>query len=159
MKSAIALTAAALTLAAPALAEPQLARSLGVEPGAYTNVELIQLRRAIEENDDQLIELITGGDVARTVNGASAGQAQLARSLGVEPGAYSTSDLIALRSALEENDDQRVRDITNTDVVSTQNGVSPGQAQLASTLGVDADAHTTASLALLYLETFNDTDD
>ena len=105
---------AAATLAAPAVANDQLARSLGVEPGVYSVSELAQLKTAIEENNDQRVDLITGGtgEVLSTQSPAGdfgAGQSdQLARSLGVEPGVYSLSELAQLKTAMEENDHQRI---------------------------------------------------
>ncbi len=57
----------ATTLAAPALADDQLARSLGVEPGAYSLTELSLLRQAREDGDRQRERLILddGGVAAR----------------------------------------------------------------------------------------------
>lgn len=59
----IALTTALVTaLAAPAaFASDNLAASLGVEPGAYTTAELIQLRQAMSDNDHAEVAFILNG--------------------------------------------------------------------------------------------------
>ena len=52
MKTIALATALTAVLAAPAaFASDNLALSLGVEPGQFTTAELIQLRRAIEDQD------------------------------------------------------------------------------------------------------------
>jgi methionine synthase I (cobalamin-dependent) len=62
MKRIALTTALALSLAAPAFASEQLAASLGVDAGDYTVAELIQLRTALE-NDDQIFAnyIVNGG--------------------------------------------------------------------------------------------------
>ena len=61
MKKHIISTAIALTLATPALASGQFERALGVEPGAFTTAQLIDLTRAYEENDQNRINFILSG--------------------------------------------------------------------------------------------------
>jgi hypothetical protein len=61
MKTQILSTALVLTLAAPAFANDQLAQSLGVEPGAYTTAQLVDLDRAYEENDETRVNFILSG--------------------------------------------------------------------------------------------------
>lgn len=78
----LALTTALLAgLAAPALASDQLALGLGVEPGAYTTAELIDLRQAREDQDEARIDFILSGqssaDAARlNVSGIEAAAAR-----------------------------------------------------------------------------------
>ena len=161
MQRLILTAALALGTALPAAANDQLARSLGVEPGAYTTSELARLKTATEENDHQRIDLITGGgsDVVSTQSvGVGAGQAQLARSLDVEPGAYSLAELAQLKTAMEENDEQRIDFITDGggDVVSTQSvRVRYGQDQIAASLGVDAEDYTAAELARMFFDAYD----
>lgn len=142
--AAIAAVAAA-SVAAPAVANDQLARTLGVEPGAYSTVELIQLRQAVEEQDSSRINYILSD--AAEVTGTTPNP-QFARSVDA-PGA-SISDIQVILSALEENDSDRARFQAGGDVVSTQSfGVTAGQRQLAATLGVDAAAYSVAELIQL----------
>ena len=159
---AAAAVAVAATIAAPALANDQLARSLGVEPGAHTTAELSLMRKAQEENDDLLHRTIVeraegrGAEVLSTQSiGVSAGHAQLARSLGVEPGTHSLAELTRLKTAMEEDDRQRIDLITEggDEVVSTQSvGTSAGKAQLAASLGVNPEDYTTAQLAKMHID-------
>ncbi|PRY26579.1 hypothetical protein CLV78_101679 [Aliiruegeria haliotis] len=75
---------------------------------------------------------------------------QLARSLGVEPGQFTTAELTRLKAAIDEDDDVRIRFITSDGIdarVSSQTGGnSSGHNQLAASLGVDPDRYTTAQL-------------
>lgn len=62
MKTLALTTALVTALAAPAaFASDNLAASLGVQPGAYTTAELIQLRQAIESNDQVEVAFILNG--------------------------------------------------------------------------------------------------
>lgn len=62
MKTIALATALTAALAAPAaFASDSLARSLNVEPGAYTTAELIQLRQAIEDQDRTYVAFILNG--------------------------------------------------------------------------------------------------
>ncbi len=70
---------------------------------------------------------------------------QLARSLGVAPGAYSTAQLIQLRNALEDGDSQRAAFIIDG---SSAAGATAGS-QLAASLGVAPGSYSTADLAAL----------
>jgi len=78
---------------------------------------------------------------------------QLARSVGVEPGVYTTAQLAQLKTALNDQEDgERHFDFLiskfNGDIVSTQSvGVTPGRAQLAASLGLTPADFTTAELA------------
>ncbi|MFQ6546527.1 hypothetical protein AADZ90_001110 [Aestuariibius sp. 2305UL40-4] len=144
--------------ATPALASDQLAQSLGVDPGAYSVSELATLKAAMEEHDHQKVDLILGGGAIVSTQGrAGAGQAQLAAQLGVAPGAYDVADLIELRVAYEENDDQRVRKIlSGGSVVSTQDSGVAGHDQMARQLGVDPADYTNAQIAAMYMDEFSD---
>ena len=153
--------AIAALIAAPALASDQLAAQLGVAPGTYSAGELIQLSRAVEENDHQRIRQITVGTVNSTQSvGISAGHAQLAAQLGVDPTSYSVNELIVLRRALEDNDSVTVNRLTGGSgaIVSTRNTPGAGDMQLANMLGVDPMAYTTAELAQMTFSRFSDDD-
>ena len=108
---------AAAAVSGPALANDQLARSLGVEPGVYSLSELATLKTLQDGDDHVRIAAFakgngTGSDVTTfSSKGVSAGAAQLARSLGVEPGALSVSELVALRSAEDSDDTHRANAI------------------------------------------------
>ena len=92
----------------------QLARKLGVDPQAFSGVELAQLDVAVREGDEDRIHFIKtyGGDNAHKLQKptrTSAGHIQLARELGVDPAAFSTSELSRLHDAVRENDDETRR--------------------------------------------------
>ncbi|MCR8724030.1 hypothetical protein [Frigidibacter sp. ROC022] len=83
----------------------------------------------------------------------SAGDAQLALALGVEPGVYTTDQLIRLNNARQENDAETTRFILASPggyLSSTDSAtVSPGEAQLALSLGVEPGAYSLADLTRL----------
>jgi hypothetical protein len=140
MKTLALTTAIALGLSAPAFASDQLAASVGVEPGTFTTAELIRLRSALEDNDQSTVNFILGMvDGTPSANGA--GAQSIAASIGVDAAAFTLNELVALRSALEDNDQAQVDFIKNgaSDVtMSSRRGVSPGHAALAASLGVNA---------------------
>jgi hypothetical protein len=73
----LAITASLVAaLSAPAFANDNLAASVGVEPGLYTVAELIQLRDALEGNDQVEAAFILNGN-ANPVDGAVAYEARL----------------------------------------------------------------------------------
>ncbi len=143
-----ALVAATVAFGAPAMASDQLARSLGVDASQYTLAELAQLQVAIEEGDQTRVDFILSGG-ANAISGQASGAAQLAANVGVQPGNFSLTELVQLKTATEAGDQTRVNFITSggADVVSTQSFVSPGQAQLAASLGLDPAEYTLAELA------------
>jgi len=109
LKSAT-LAVLALTISAPAFAgqgADQMARILGVEPGAYTLSQLMDLDRAYKEDNAQAVSFIlsqgNGGVSSRAAvvseTGVNPGKAQLAKILGVDVNAYTLSELVALDAA------------------------------------------------------------
>ena len=162
MKSAlIAGLAAGLSLTAvlPAFADgvsagdQQLAAYLGVPAGAYSTSELVALDAAKSANDAQTYAYILDGGLSARVstsNGASVsgGDAQLAASLGLEPGAYSVSDMIAIQDALRDGDTTTANAILAHEVTGNVGAgtVTPGKAQLAAQLGVDPSAYSLSQL-------------
>jgi hypothetical protein len=155
--------------AAPALASSgtdQLALSLGVQPGALTASELTQLQSAINDDDRTRIDFIldrAAGNVGRAdTSGAgyvSAGKSQIAAQVGVEAATFSTIDLIRLQDALRSGDEDTAAFILNGsdngDVATDRGTVTPGKAQLAASLGLNAAEYTTAELSKLYLDSID----
>ena len=112
MKTLALTTALVAALSAPAaFASDSLALSLGVEPGQFTTVELIQLRTAMENQDTAQVRFLLNGGAAGPVDGAIAYQARI-------------------RQAIEDQDAAALRYLQNsgTEVISTQ---SYGQSERA----------------------------
>ena len=170
-KSILALTLVALTapIAGTAFAgqgADQLAKLVGVPAGAYTVAQMIQLQDAQREGDKAAEAFILGqgnDGISRStmsVDGVgSSGAEQLARLVGVTPGAYSTSEMIRLQEAINENDRAAIAFILGgSDGGNTGSDigiVTPGKAQLAASLGLDPAAHTTAELVARYLDSIS----
>jgi hypothetical protein len=170
-KSILALTVVALTapLAGMAVAgqgAEQLAKQVGVPVGAYTVAQMIQLKEARRDGDKaaEAFILSKGADaVSRSdksdAAAVSAGAEQLARLVGVTPGAYSVNEMIRLQDAINEGDRQTIAFILGgSDGGNTGNDigvVTPAKAQLAASLGLDPAAHTTADLVARYLDTLS----
>jgi hypothetical protein len=159
MKRIALTTAIALGLAAPALANDQLANKAGVESGVYSNSELVQIIDAQGDGNWSRVRAVEGRTAAAydDDNRTSAGHLQLARSAGVNPSDYPTSDVVALRAARTNGDYTTARFIetSSSDSVagSTMSSKSARQAQghvqLARSLGVNPADFTTNELALL----------
>jgi hypothetical protein len=160
---AIATTALTLAAAAPALASPQLARSLDVEPGTATLAQLVELKGAVD-SDNRHAERVIRAEIAETAPQAnlssrsmpSAAHAQLARSLDVEPGSATLSQLVQLKGAVESDEqhaEQVIRaEIAGSDpraVVSSRSAPAAGAAQLARSLDVEPGTATLAELVEL----------
>lgn len=164
MTRIFATTALVLSMAAPAFASDQLARSLGVEPGVYSTAQLVELKSAIEGNNDQQVQFIldsagTDGFTASTMSAPSAGKAQIAADLGVNPADYSLGELVKLRKAEEESNEQIagfVRSNGLSETVSSKSGISAGQAQLAASLGVNPADYTLAELSKMASDAYDD---
>ncbi len=79
----------------------QLAMGLGVEPGMYSTAELAGLAHARGQGDIQREKFILGGgsEILSTQSYGESPSDQLALSLGVEPGMYSTAELALMKSA------------------------------------------------------------
>lgn len=83
----------------------------------------------------------------------SAGEAQLAKLLNVEPGQYTLAELIRLDDAVRANDLVEVQVIldraTENNGLSTRNAPSAGVAQLAAIEGVNASDYSVSQLIRL----------
>lgn len=102
-------TALVVAATAPALANDQLARSLGVEPGLLTTAQLVQVKASVDNANDnrvakELIERFTSGDVSTMSTGISAGHAQLAANLGLDPAEYSLAELAGIKGSYDSTD-------------------------------------------------------
>ena len=129
--------AAALAIAAPATAATQLERTLGVEPGAYSTAELLQLRSAIDDNEQHRIEYIL-----EQQGRADAAATRSATSL-------TTAERTVIGSALENNDFTRARFVAENGLDTEADVSDAGKAQLATSLGVDPVEHSLAELVVL----------
>lgn len=133
------------------LAGDQLALSAGVQPGSVSRTAAIQIVDANRENDPRaaaFYQTVQSG--LSSSNGTSDGAAQLAKIAGVEPGQFTTAELIQLIDAQNENDTQRVNFIlSGANRASANPGVTPGTLQLAALAGVDAADHSLSELVAL----------
>ncbi len=87
---------------------------------------------------------------ANPVAGVSAGAAQIALALGVEPGRFTTSELLEIQDAKHENDQFRLNAILSGATRQTgDRGVTPGKEQLAALVGVNAADYTLAELTAM----------
>lgn len=162
------ISAAALALTAGfAAANPgidQLAANAGVSPEGYTQAQLIELRQAQLDNDDARVQFIMSqaGDTSmiRSDMGAGASaDAQLAATAGVEPGVYTTNELKRLIEAKRNNDTQTTNFILSGESRAAANPasvVTPGQAQMAAVLGVDASDYSLSELSALFADHVTD---
>lgn len=167
--TALTLAGFVAALSGPAFANPgtdQMALQLGVQPGAYTQAQLIELENAYRDNDSTLVAFILSqgnGVVSRGDSMATGivtpGEAELARSLGVAPGAYSLSDLTRLQGAVQDDDKQAIAFIigggSNNGAGSDTGVVNAGKAETARALGLDPAAYTTQELVARYLDSIS----
>ncbi|WP_044006458.1 hypothetical protein [Jannaschia sp. CCS1] len=162
MKHVILSAAIVVGLAAQGHANEQLAQSIGVEVGVYTSSELVQMQAALADNNQALFNHLqssfNGQDVVTTGGGISDGHAQFAASLGLDPGTYTASELIQIRTARENGDAATERFLTGSaeEIISTQSGgISAGARQLATTLGVDPADYTLSELTRMYISAYD----
>lgn len=142
----------------------QLAASVGVSATSFTPAQLIRLEQAQRENDQHAIDFIlsqANGSVSRSDKGASlsAGDVQLSRIAGVEPGLYTTSELVRLIDAQRDNNTEVVDFIlsgTNREGDQPASAVTPGEAQLAASLGLDPADYTLTELGKLYTDSITE---
>ncbi|SDJ61250.1 hypothetical protein [Aliiruegeria lutimaris] len=83
--------------------------------------------------------------LALTLAGPALASDQLARSLGVETGVYSTGELIALRSAVENGEHAKANDILSGSITKGRIDSAP---QFAASVGADSSYSTADVIAL-----------
>ncbi|PWJ16219.1 hypothetical protein [Jannaschia seohaensis] len=136
----------------------QIAGHLGVEPDAYTLSELTRLNCLVESASTEAERQRLLSDplsMEPTVDtGTTQGDEQIAASLGVNAGDYTTSQL-ALLKTLSEDDSCNVGDIEAFAAGGEQVTVGSARAklQLATSLGVDPSEHTLAELVKMRFDT------
>lgn len=124
-KAAIVAVALALTSGATLAHADQLAAQAGVEPGVYSQIQLNRIISARAEGDSTTLQFILdnpegsapvsrssatfGVPSTKAGKGVSAGDRQLAAQAGVEPGVYSTTQMMRLLTARSEGQDDTVR--------------------------------------------------
>ncbi len=85
---------------------------------------------------------------------------QLARQLGVEPGAYTDAQLALIKTAQEEDDALTLKwAMGQSDVVVSTQSIGGGgrmNVQLARTVGADPAGHSSAELAQMFFDLYAD---
>lgn len=137
----------------------QLAAIAGVSPEGFTANQLQRLIQAQRDQDREEVAFIlsqAGADVSRAdTTGVASSDAQLAALAGVEPGVYSTNELQRLIDAERNNDSETVNFILsgeNRKEAAPASAVTPGEQQLAATLGVDPADYTLSELTAMYAD-------
>ena len=148
MKRILITTAAILGVAAPVFADTQLERSLGVSAGEYSTAQLATLAAVQSKTGNEA--RVNLGDVAGEANAATnPGSVQLAELVGVNPNDYSVEQVIALASVQGKNGNDARIQLNDSSFGFAAEGNTTGKAQLAATLGVNADDYTLAELVKL----------
>lgn len=86
---------------------------------------------------------------------ANPGVEMLARTLGVSPGEYTAAEMMAIAEARREEDDHVEKFFiskSNRKQAAPAEVVTPGEAQLAASLGLDPAKYTLSELSQLYIE-------
>jgi hypothetical protein len=81
----------------------QLAKLAGVQPGAYTQDELIRLRQAQIKNHPEEVAYILNHEDRVNNDRVNPGKAQLAKLVGVNPADYTLAQLDAMNPAASDN--------------------------------------------------------
>ena len=104
MKRIVLTSAIILGLSAPAFAQSQLERSLNLEAGAYTLSQQVQILAARQSDDSHKTAYIPSNATASSMGSTdSDALRQLERSLNVEAGTYSLSQLVELGSLNDQD--------------------------------------------------------
>ena len=146
----LALTAGAALAGVPRNGSDQLAALAGVESGAYSDADLVNLIDAKRANDREKVAFILSGS-ARTA-APLASDAQSAALAGVDAGSFTASEVQILTEARRTGDKETAAYIlsgTNRKRAAETTGVTPGKAQLAAAVGVDPANYTLAQLVAL----------
>ena len=162
-KSIITPAIAAILLTGTAFAgslssDNQLALSAGVQPGQYTAAELVNIIEARRENDSSALNFYLSGENRVSETKVVQGTGQLAEIAGVEPGKYTAAELLNIITARSDGDTGTAAYFLsgeNRKAVSPASAVTPGEAMLAASAGVDPAQYTLAELIAMQNE-FND---
>ncbi len=99
---AIALTAT-MIVASPAFAASQLERSLGVETGVYTALQLVELKSAFDNNDENRVKFIL----------ARGNQPLMAPVEASASGPITSTEQQVISNAMDDHDYNRERFVRN----------------------------------------------
>lgn len=122
----------------------QLAASAGVEPGAYTTSQMIQIIEARREGDTTQLAFVLSqpSSVITRANFTAALPSAVSNGLTV-------AEEVQLQEARRENDHARevfILTHSNRKAPLPASAVTPGEAQLAALIGVDPAEYTLAEL-------------
>lgn len=149
---ALTLAGAGTAFAASPSSDAQLAALAGVTVGQYSAAELQSIIDARRDNDTSALNYyLSGANRNGDVQGDTSGQ--LANLAGVAAGTYSASELALIIEARKDNDADRAAFILsgkNRTVSAEAAAVTPGEAQIASALGLDPAAYTLSELTRLW---------
>lgn len=153
--AALALGTSALAAHAASPAAEQLAAKLGLNADAYSVTELNIIDRALQEGDANTANLyLKGGNRVASGNSVTAGSAQIAANLGLDPSKYSLAELTIIDSARKAKNDDLAAFYTsgrNRDIRGGIGEVGEGKAQLAASLRVNPADYSLSELTRLYL--------
>lgn len=153
-------TATALTLVAATAAsaitpgQAQLANAAGVTPGQFEQAQINQLLKAERDGDQARVQFILSNSGTNPSSLNSAGAAQLAASLGVEPAVYTLSELNRLAKAYRDGDTAGAAFVLSGDARPTED--LAGKQPLADYLGVNAADYTRAELVAIKADLLED---
>lgn len=146
----IALSLAGAASAGQVSTDAQLAGAAGVAAGQFTSAELQSIIDARRDNDQTALNYYLSGANRSETKGDSSGQ--LAKLVGVTPGAFSASELQMILNAQRNNDPEQAAYVisgTNRKAGDTVGTVTAGKAQIAAGLGLNPADYTLAQLAAL----------
>lgn len=149
---ALTLAGSGAAFAASPSADAQLAASAGVAAGQYTPAELQAIIDARRDNDTSALNYYLSGS-NRTAPAQTDAAGQLANLAGVAPGTYSASELALIIEARKDNDAEQAAFILsgkNRAASAEASAVTPGEAQIAASLGLDPAQYTLAELTRLW---------
>ncbi len=120
----VALTATAGVASAQGAGHDQLAAQLGLNGAQFTTAELTTISDARRDGDRNTVAYFLNHDNRATEDAStvSAGKAQLAAQLGVNPTEYTLAELVAADSALRDDNAQNAAFILSGDA---RNEVAP----------------------------------
>lgn len=105
---ALVLAAGAASASGVTPGRQQLANQLGVDAAAYSAAELTQLQGARRDNDKAAYDALLSRSTTRAEGTVSAGKAQIAAQIGVDPADFTTAELVRLTHAKRSADLQAV---------------------------------------------------